>query len=50
MTDPTDDRRDDAIDEHEDLDADQIAEDAAELFGADDTSPPAGAADAPAPG
>ena len=39
-----------AIDEHEDLDPDQIAEDAAELFGAPDRSSPASDADAPPPG
>jgi hypothetical protein len=41
---------DDAIEEHEDLDAEQIAEDAAELFGAPDRSTPASDADAPPPG
>ena len=50
MTD-TDDVRDpdDEIEEHEDLDAEQIAEDAGELFGAEDHAPPAGTADAPPP-
>ena len=38
------------IDEHEDLDADSIVEDAQELFGAEDKSPPVGEADAPPPG
>jgi hypothetical protein len=41
---------DDAIEEHEDLDAEQIAEDAGELFGAPDRSTPAAEADAPPPG
>ena len=41
---------DDAIEDHEDLDAEQIAEDAGELFGAPDRSPPAGDADVPSPG
>ena len=40
---------DDPIDEHDDLDLEQIAEDAGELFGAPDHSPPAGDADAPPP-
>ena len=39
----------DAIEDHEGLDAEQIAEDASELFGAEDRSPPVGEADAPAP-
>lgn len=41
---------DDPIEEHEDLDAEQIVEDAGELFGAKDTSSPAADADAPPPG
>jgi len=40
---------DDAIEDHEDLDAEEIAESPGELFGAPDHSPPAGAADAPPP-
>jgi hypothetical protein len=38
-----------AIDDHDDLDLEQIAEDAGELFTAPDHSPPAGDADAPPP-
>jgi hypothetical protein len=41
---------DDAIEEHEDLDAEQIVDDARELFGAPDRSSPASDADAPPPG
>ena len=41
---------DDPIEAHEDLDAEQVAEDAAELFGAEDESPPVSEADAPPPG
>lgn len=49
--DKTEDRnRRDEIKAREDLDPDQIAEDAADLFGAEDRSQPAGDADAPAPG
>lgn len=40
---------DDPTEAHEDLDVEQIVEDAGELFGAEDTSPPAGHADAPPP-
>ncbi len=43
------DRREE-IKAREDLDPEQIAEDAAELFGAEDRSRPAGDADAPPPG
>jgi hypothetical protein len=41
---------DDPIEAHEDLDVEQIAEDAGELFGAKDTSPPVAEADAEPPG
>jgi hypothetical protein len=40
---------DDEIEEHEELSAEQIAEDAGELFGAEDRSPPVGEAKAPPP-
>jgi len=40
----------DPIEEHDDLDADQLVEDAGELFGAKDHSEPVAEADAPPPG
>ena len=44
------DERDDEIERHEDLSAEQVAEDAGELFGAEDNAPePVSEADAPPP-
>jgi hypothetical protein len=50
MADPKDTDREQDVEEHEDLDPEQIADDAADLFGAEDRSSPAGEADAPPPG
>jgi len=44
------DPQDEEIEEHEHLDAHQIMEDAADLFGAEDRSEPVADADAPPPG
>lgn len=50
MTQLPDDPREEAIEEYEDVDGDQVVDDAVEFFDAEDDSPPVGETEIPPPG